>query len=53
MKYRKIVASIIIKLKKINANEVKEKYVKYGAEDSDNMILISNENYQFIEDFDF
>lgn len=49
----KIVASIIIKLKNLNANEVKEKYIKYGAEDSDNMILTLNENYQFIEDFDF
>ncbi len=50
----KIIASIIIKLKKTNANEVKEKYVKYGVENSDNLILTLNENFQFIEeDFDF
>lgn len=49
----KIIASIIIKLKNINANEVKEKYIKYGSEDSDNLILTLNKNFQFIEeDFD-
>jgi len=42
----KIIASIIIKLKSTKANLVKEKYIPYGSEDSDEVILFLNNKYK-------
>ena len=41
----KIIATIIIKLKKSNANIVKEKYIQYGADNFDNVMLSLNNQY--------
>ena len=41
----KIIASIIIKLKKSNANIVREKYIKYGADGFDELIITLNNDY--------
>ena len=41
----KIIASINIKLKKSNANIVKEKYIQYGADNFDNVMLSLNNQY--------
>ena len=42
----KIIASIVVKLKDIKANIIKEKYIPYGYNDSDDMILFLNEKYK-------
>ena len=41
----KIIASIIIKLKKSNANIVREKYIKYGTDGFDELIITLNNDY--------
>ena len=44
-----IIASIIIKLKNTNANIVKEKYVQYGTDNFDDVILNLNNQYNSAE----
>ena len=46
----KIVASIIVKLKDVKANVIKEKYIPYGYEDSDEMILTLSNVYNSSDD---
>ncbi|MEO8399779.1 MAG: four helix bundle protein [Ignavibacteriaceae bacterium] len=46
----KIIATIIIKLKKTNTNAVKEENIKYGSDDPYDFILTLNENFKFIEE---
>lgn len=45
----KIIATIIIKLKKSNADIVREKYIQYGADSFDDVILNLNNQYNFAE----
>ena len=45
----KIIASIIIKLKKSNANIIKEQYLQYGSDSFDNIMISLNNEYNFID----
>ena len=45
----RIIASIIIKLKKSNANIIKEQYLQYGSDSFDNIMISLNNEYNFID----
>lgn len=46
----KIIASIIIKIKKSNANVIKEKFIQYSADSLDDIMLSLKNQYNSIDD---
>ncbi|MGA9292586.1 MAG: hypothetical protein WBV81_08330 [Ignavibacteriaceae bacterium] len=45
----KIIASIIIKLKKSNSNIIKEKYIQYGSDSFDDLMISLNNEFSSID----
>ena len=45
----KIIASIIIKLKKSNANIVKDKYIQYGSDSFDDVMISLKNEYNSLD----